>query len=203
MLFDADHHVKLCDDGEPPSPRWEHDLPHCELHPAGGSVAEGRHDGRRRLEIRLRAFLARRRAAAVHELQQGQTQKPVQSASYMMPPDVDPAAGLVRLLLDSSARPQIALVLAHPFFAACPAVSFPDHPFLALSSSCSPFALPPFCLYFIVGRLYQHTALEILHFGRIRMLRTINRRSRGFITPYRKPASNCLLLDVRKEIIRV
>jgi hypothetical protein len=35
--------------------------------------------------------------------------------------------------------------------------------------------------------------LKILHFGRIR----------GFIAPYHNSPSMCLLLDVRKEIIRV
>jgi hypothetical protein len=45
--------------------------------------------------------------------------------------------------------------------------------------------------------------LEILHFGRTRTLRTVNSRSRGFITPHHKPASSYLLLDVRNEIIRI
>jgi hypothetical protein len=49
----------------------------------------------------------------------------------------------------------------------------------------------------------KHDTLEILHFGRIRTFRTVNGRSRGFIAPYHKPASTCLLLEVRKEIVRV
>jgi hypothetical protein len=55
----------------------------------------------------------------------------------------------------------------------------------------------------IIVNLESSSTLEILHFGRIRTLRTVNGRSRGFIAPDHKSASICLLLDVRKEITRV
>jgi hypothetical protein len=49
----------------------------------------------------------------------------------------------------------------------------------------------------------KHNTVEIVHFGRIWTLRTVDGRSRGLMAPWHKPASIYLLLDIRKEIIRI